>query len=234
MRKFLVSLFIFLLILVTVGHGYSQTYEAEENVLAVQEKVFHKYHELSFLTGYIADDDFYNVYPIGLAYTFNFSDHYSWEVGRLYLSVNTDNDMKKQLENEFGAAPEQFFEPKAQILSHFVFRPFYGKDAVMNKHIINHETSFFVGGGLDMYKKKTYGKSSDEFDMMFSCGAALKYFINQNFCVAFELHDTVTTREDEFENRLSFGLSFGFRFNLDARKTYSDETLKLLKKYLEE
>lgn len=236
MRKFIITFCsFFILLLVFTGSLYSETYEAEENVLAVQEKVFHKYHELTFLTGYISNDDFYDVYPVGLSYTFNFSDHYSWEVARVLFNINRDKDIKEQLEDQFGATPEEFFEPKGQIVSHFVFRPFYGKDSVMNKRIINNETLFFIGGGVDLYeKKKNYGASSNQFAPMLSFGAAIKYFINDNFSLSFEINDTITSREDEMENRIAFGVNFGFRFNLGSRESKSDETIEILEKYLED
>lgn len=226
-----------LLLLVTLDHGYSEESGTTEPVLAIQEKIFHKYHELSVVTGYIPSDDFYHVYPFGIAYTFNFDDHLSWEVGRLYANFNTEKDLLDKLLNGFGAAPVEYYEPKFQLLSHFVFRPFYGKDSIMNKWVVNHETYFFAGGGIDFYQKKYphgYSPASDEAGPVISFGAGIKYFINDSFNISFELRDYVTYRGGEADNNMWFGVNMGFRFNLGARKAYTDDTLEILNGYLKD
>jgi hypothetical protein len=37
------------------------------------------------------------------------------------------------------------------IHSHLLYKPFYGKNAVLNKFVINHETYLFAGGGIVNY-----------------------------------------------------------------------------------
>ena len=238
MRRFVVGLLIFLMILVTMDWGYCGESETSEPVFAIQEKIFFKYHELALVTGYISNEDFHEVFPVGLAYTYNFNDTISWEVARVYYNFTTEKDLMDDLVNQFGAAPVQFYTPQAQILSHFVFRPFYGKDAVLNKTILNHETYFYLGGGIEAYKKEypdpTAGSATDEMAFCASFGTGIKYFINESVNIAFEVRDLISFREKEMENRLWFGVNFGFRFNFKARKSYSDETLNLLKRYLKD
>lgn len=48
--------------------GWCETSLGAEKVSAVQNRVFHRNHELDFSLGYIADDDFFHVYPIGIGY----------------------------------------------------------------------------------------------------------------------------------------------------------------------
>ena len=152
-------LFIMIMVLLTgEDTGLCNDLKTDDSVFAIQEKIFHKHHELAIVSGYIPGDNFYHVYPVGLSYTYNFNDHFSWEVGRVYYNLTTEKDLMKDLNTEFGATPEQFTEPEMQILSHLVIRPFYGKDSVWNKWILNHETYFYGGGGMDFYKKKICGQ----------------------------------------------------------------------------
>lgn len=236
MKFFITTLLTLLLFLVTLDWGYCSPPETADPVLAVQEKVFFKYHELSFVTGYVSNDDFYEVFPVGLSYTFNFNDAFSWEVIRGYYDFTMEKDLMDDLVDEFGAAPEQFYKPRAQVLTHFVYRPLYGKDAVRNRSVINHETSFFVGGGLDIYEKKysdpTAGSASDEMAFCTSFGAGIKYFINKNLNLSIELRDLTSFREDEIINRVWFGVNLGFRFNLRSRGGYNNGTMEHLSDYL--
>lgn len=237
MRPFVISIMLIFLFLVTLDYGYSEELDTTEHVFAIQEKIFHKYHELTFATGYIPSDDFYHVYPVGLSYTFHFDEHISWEVGRLYANFNMEKDLLDDLLTGFGAAPVAYYEPGYQLLTHFVYRPFYGKDSIMNKWVVNNETYFFVGGGIDLYTKKYphgYTSDSDEAGPVFSFGAGIKYFVNDNFNISFELRDFVTYRDDEADNNVWFGVNMGFRFNLGARQSYSDDTLEILDGYLKD
>ncbi len=238
MRRFVIGLLVFLMILVTMDWGYCGESETSEPVFAIQEKIFFKYHELTLVTGYISNDDFHEVFPVGIAYTYNFNDTFSWEVLRGYYDFTIEKDLMDDLLNQFAASPVEIYRPQAQLLSHIVFRPLYGKDAVLNKTIINHETYFYAGGGIDIYKKEypdsAAGSASDEMAMCVSFGTGIKYFINESVNMAFEIRDLVSFRENEIENRLWFGVNFGFRFNFKARKSYSDETLNSLKRFLKD
>lgn len=236
MRRCVLLQVLVMLMLISAASVSAENVKGEENVFAVQEKMFHNYHELAFLTGYIASDDFYHVLPVGVAYNFHFDDRISWDA-RLYANFNMEKDILKDLLNDFGAAPVAYYEPKFQLLTHLVIRPFYGKDAILNKSVINHETYFLAGGGIDFYSTNysdgiTAGK--DEAALIISMGAGIKYFINQKVNLAFELRDYVTYRGDEVVNSMWFGVNVGFSFNLGARPSYSDETLSILNGYLKD
>ncbi len=237
MRRTHVLLYALILIFLCAPVVSADNVKGEENVFAVQEKMFHKYHELAFSTGYIASDDFYHVFPVGMAYTFHFDDRLSWEVARIYADFNTEKNILEDLLKDFGAAPVKYYEPKFQLLTHLVIRPFYGKDAVLNKTVVNHETYFLAGGGIDFYTVNhsdgiTEGK--DEAALILSMGAGIKYFLNQKMNLAFEVRDFITYRGDEVVNNMWFGVNVGYGFNLGARPSYSDETLNILNGYLKD
>ncbi|MEW5803836.1 MAG: hypothetical protein AB1847_17215, partial [bacterium] len=70
--------------------SFSEENEADKrHVYAIQNRVFHCYHEIGASLGYFPDD-FYRLYPIGLHYTFHLNDYLAWEVARGYLMINQE------------------------------------------------------------------------------------------------------------------------------------------------
>ncbi|MBW2366287.1 MAG: outer membrane beta-barrel domain-containing protein [Deltaproteobacteria bacterium] len=200
-----------------------------EQVYAVQNRIFHRYHEIGAFAGYIADDDFFHIYPVSLGYTFNFKEHFSWEVARFQYMITQEKDLKAEL-LDIGVQPSRYPEQQYALHSHLIFRPFYGKDAVLNRGIVNRETYFFIGGGATHYEwNRSFGENETENAPSLSFGVGMKYFLNQKFCLNFEIRDMVTFREDDTENNIHFGIGIGFRFDLSARKSQEDPTIQKLK-----
>jgi len=233
MKNKLLILLTILFLFISVQAALAESGDDEEKVFAIQNKVFHRFHELAFCVGYIPDDNFYDIYPLGLSYTFNFNEKFSWEVARVQWNFNQEKDIKQQLEDEYGVAPSEFSEMKYMLHSHLVYRPLYGKSALLNKWVFNNETYFLIGGGTVNYEKKfNYGDPETEDALSFSFGIGSKYFLNEYFCLNFEIRDIMNFREEETENIIYFGMSLGFRFDLSARKTKKDTTVEELKQYL--
>lgn len=215
--------------------GWCEDQDAEEKVYAVQNKVFHRHHEIDFSAGYIADDDFFHLYPLGLGYTYHLNEHLSWEVARVNYLLTQDKDLKKTLESEFEVQPERFSEPKYMVHTHAVFKPLYGKSAVLNRGIVNHELYILAGGGVVHYEwNHSAGENTSENAFSISFGAGMRYFLSEQFCINFEIRDLVNFREDDTENNVMLGVSFGLRFNLGARKVEEDQSMKRLKRILDE
>ena len=213
--------------------GWCDTPQGEEQVYAVQNRVFHRNHELDFNIGYIADDDFFHVYPIGIGYTYHFDDHISWEVARAQYMFNSEKDLKDTLRDEFNVQPERFPEQQYMLHTHFVYKPLYGKHAVMNRRIINNEIYFFAGPGIVHYEwEYSTGESTSEDALSISIGAGLRYFFSQKWCLNIEIRDLINFREEETENNIYFGAGIGYRFNMAPRKVEEDPTMKKLKRIL--
>ncbi|MEJ2040207.1 MAG: outer membrane beta-barrel domain-containing protein [Desulfosarcinaceae bacterium] len=202
---------------------------------AVQNRIFHKTNEIDLSVGYIADDDFYHVYPISVGYTWNINETWSWEVGRVAYMFNTDKDLKTTLEDKFEATPEKFPEQKYMWHTHLVYKPLYGKSAFLNRGLVNNEIYFFAGPGQVNYEwKYSTGKTEEENALSLSMGAGMRFFLSKRFCLNLEVRDLVNFREDQTQNNLYFGLSLGYRFNLAPRKVEEDPTVKKLKIILDE
>lgn len=231
LHKFSITILVFFIF---AANGICGESKEGGSINAIQDKTFHRYHEIDLCLGYIPDDDFYKVYPVGASYTYNYNDWLSFDF-RGYTMVNEDKDIKKTLEKDFGAAPEQFSEPQNMFHGHFLFRPFYGKSAILNKGIINHESYVYAGYGIVNYKKQySSGESSSENAQSFSFGIGTKYFINQNVTMSFEIRDMINYKDEKMENNIWFGINVGFQFNFAARKTQKDETVDNLRRYLGE
>lgn len=222
-------------ILLTGQPGWCDSPKDEEKVYAIQNRVFHRSHELDLSVGYIADDDFFHVYPIGLGYTYHFNEKIAWEVARVQYMFNQDKELKSTLENEFNVTPERFPEQTYSYHSHLVYKPLYGKHTWLNRGIINNEIYFFAGAGMVHYEwRQSYGAAETEDALSLSFGAGLKYFLNEKFCLNVEIRDLVNLREDDTENNLFFGAGLGYRFNLAPRKVEEDPSMKKLKRILDE
>ncbi|MEW6378956.1 MAG: outer membrane beta-barrel domain-containing protein [bacterium] len=232
MKRWIVLLFLLLLLFPGPREGFGEDPADKEQVYAIQNRVFHYCHEIGASCGYFPDDDFYHLYPLGLHYTYHINEHLGWEVARGYLMLNREKELRKDLEKKFGVAPTEFRETKYMVHTHLVVKPFYGKDAVWNRRILNHEGYLFLGGGMVSYENKPAAVIENVLSVSFGIG--MKYFIRKHLCLNLEIRDLVNFREDKRENRLGFGLGLGFRFNLSPRKTERDETVKVLQNYLRE
>jgi outer membrane beta-barrel protein len=207
----------------------------DEKVFAVQERVFDRHHEIGLSLGYIPDDNFFNAYPVGIGYTYHFNPYLAWEVVRAQYMYTQEKDIKKKLEKDFGVTPEVFLQPKYMVHSNIIIKPLYGKEALWNKGIINHESYLIFGGGMINYEKKySDGTKDSESDPSICVGAGTRYFINRNLCTTLEIRDFINMKKDKTENNVYFGIGLSFQFNIFPDKSPQDETVGKLKGYLEE
>jgi outer membrane beta-barrel protein len=235
MNRFWVSLLVIVIWAASYHPAWSEDEGQEEKVYAVQNRIFHKSNEIDLSAGYIADDDFYHVYPISVGYTWHMNQHWAWEVARLGYMFNQDKDLKSTLEDEFDVTPERFPEQKYMWHSHLVYKPLYGKSAFMNHWLVNNEIYLFAGPGQVNYEwKYSTGETKEENVLSASFGAGMRFFLSKSFCLNLEVRELMNFREDETQNNLYFGLTLGYRFNLAPRKVEENPTVKKLKKILDE
>jgi outer membrane beta-barrel protein len=235
MKKIVVAVINLVMIFGFAVTAICQDPDHQEKVHAIQDRIYQKSHEFGIAAGYIPDENFFEAFPAGAYYMFTFNQHIAWEVARAQWIFTSDKDVKNDLENDFDVRPSEFSEPKYSIYSHAVFTPFYGKDAVLNRGIINRETYFLLGGGVVNYdNKKSFEDSSSEIAPSLSLGVGQKFFIKDNYALNLELRNITNFREDDTEWRIYLGASFGFRFDLSPRKRQKDPKLEKLNQYLKE
>jgi outer membrane beta-barrel protein len=233
MKKRVIMCALMLIVFCNPNRGICKDNDPKDPVSAIQKRVFYKSHELGLPVGYIPDDDFYEVYPIGVSYTYNFNENWAWEVARGVYFLNQEKELKGKLETQFGVTPSAFSEPKYMIHSSLILKPFYGKEAIWNKGIINNESYFLLGGGVVNYERQySFGEASTENALSINLGYGSKYFITDTLCLNLEIRDMITFKDDKTENNIFVGFTVGFRFNLSPRKTDRDETIDKIKTYL--
>ena len=235
MKKLFIVLLLLVMIFGSATAAICQDSDKEEKVHAIQDRIYQKSHELGIAAGYIPDENYYEAFPVGAYYMFTFNELFAWEVARAQWIFTSDKDVKSDLENDFGVRPSEFSEPKYSIYSHAVFTPFYGKDAVLNRGVVNRETYFLLGGGIVNYdNKKNFEDSSSETAPSLSFGVGQKFFIKDNYALNLELRNITNFRDEDTEWRIYLGASFGFRFDLSPRKKREDPKIEKLNHYLKE
>ncbi len=221
-----------LLLLNCAAPAWSAEREPEQ-VYAIQERKFARFHEIDLAVGFIPDDEFYYGYPVGLGYTFNFSETLAWEVLRAQWVFTQENDVRNDLESDFGATPERFDEMRYLVHTNFVFKPSYGKDALWNRSVVNHETFVLAGVGVLGYDEATsQGDQESKVALSLSFGLGRKFFLNETFCLNLEVRDYVNFKSNDVENNVYLGLSLGYRFNLSPRQAPAADEVEGLRRRL--
>ena len=234
MKTLKIVTIIFAVVFLPVPHGICADTLDTESVAAVQDRVFFRYHEIKLGVGYIPDDDFYELFPVEIGYTFNFNDHFAWNVVDVHWIYNQDKDLKSDLEQNFGVTPDNFAHMVSAIHTNLIFKPFYGKSVYRNTKVVNHETYVFAGGGLVNYEtEQSDGSTESDMRPSISMGIGKKFFVGQKMCLNVELRDWVNFDQNELDNHFWVGISIGYRFNLSPRQSKQDKTVEKVSQYLD-
>ncbi len=146
-----------------------------------------------------------------------------------------DKDVKEDLENDFGVTPTQFDEMKLMLHTSLVIKPSYGKDALWNRKVINHESYLLAGIGMVSYDRHfSVGEEESEQAVSLSFGLGRKYFLNKKFAINLEFRDFVNFKEEDVENIVYLGVGLSYRFDLAPRKAARDTSVDNFKRYLKE
>lgn len=208
---------------------------AREPAFAIQERIFDRYHEVGLLGGFIPDEEFHYAFPVGVDYIYNFTENVAWEVVKAQYVLNREKALKKDLEDDFGVTPSKFDTMKFMIHSNLILKPSYGKDALRNRSVINHETYLLLGGGLVSYEEETSeGEKHAKNALSLSLGIGRKYFLTKTWCLNLEVRDLVNFKHDGIKNNVVLGIGLGYRFNLAPRTAEKDDGVERLKTLLNE
>jgi len=196
-------------------YAVSQTVFDGEQVSVIQQRIFDAKHEINLNSGYVPDDDYYESYALGVAYTYHFSQHLAWEVIRGQYYFNEEKQLKSQLEEEFQVTPETFDHLAYMAHSTLVIKPTYGKDAIFNRGIINHESYYSLGVGLSKYQRDySFEESTEETALSVTLGAGRRFFVSKSFALTFDLKSYTNFKELETETNVYLGVGISYRFNL--------------------
>jgi len=191
----------------------------EDRVYVVQEKIFHRYHELGVFIPYIPDDDFFDSFGIGVNYIYHYSDIFSWEVFRGAWMINQDKPIRDDINRSLNISPEFYDEPAYMVYSHLWLRPLYGKSAINNKKIVFHETGIFAGAGLLGFDRiKSFASDANDTALSISFGLCTTVFLNNFSNLSLHIRDLIHLKDNQTENRISMEMGLSFRFNMSPRE----------------
>ncbi|KPA18620.1 conserved hypothetical protein, membrane [Candidatus Magnetomorum sp. HK-1] len=206
----------------------------KDHTYVIQEKLFHRYHDMGIYFSYIPDDTYYDSFGLGANYVFHFNDVFSWEIFRASWMNNQMKSIKEDIEKTSKITPKYYDEPKYLVHSQFWFRPFYGKSAVLNKKIIFHETGLFAGLGMIGFdRKKSFGSDANDTALSLSFGVGTTFFLNPYSGLSFQIRDMMHFKDNQTENRISLEIGYSFRFNLNPReKLQTNPNLENFNRYI--
>jgi outer membrane beta-barrel protein len=167
-------------------------------------------HEIAFLVGTLPKDAFGTGLTLQGSYTYHFSQLLAWEIVGGTYSFNLSTKLETELLDRFEVKPESARGAlEAMVHSNFVFKPLYGKVALLNDTLLTAELFFVVGPALGFFddQSRPFG---------FDVGVGLRFFIGQYFSLRLDIRDYAFLPDfAEVDNHiyLSLGLSLTFGFS---------------------
>jgi len=194
------ALAVALALLAAAGPARAQDEDTEGlRTLAIQQRHHHHWHELTFEFGLLPLDSFIKGFTLTGAYTLHFNHLLAWEVARAYgVVVQIESGLQDDLEN-LGISPTPFEYVDWAATTSFVFTPFYGKLAVINRALIYVEAFLLAGAG--------YGFLTNSQNVIIDAGGGFRIFFGEYFSVRFDCRwEGFFARFGVPHNELSLGL----------------------------
>lgn len=181
-------------------------YEELENpghLVAIQERKYQLRHELALSGGVLPGDAFYKGIVGTVGYTAHFNDHFAWQVGRGTYSYNVATGLREQLERDFAVLPTAFDELQWMIGSDLIFKPLYGKFAVLNRNVVHLEAYLLAGASA---VSLTSGiRPAANF------GAGARLYLTNHLSMKLEIADHLIVSDRILSvPQVQFGMGFNF------------------------
>jgi outer membrane beta-barrel protein len=172
--------------------------------LAVQNRQFTMAHEFSAWIGTLPLDAFEKGLTFTGAYTLHFNDIIAWEVGQFTYSYGIDAELKEELENSVSLKPTPFEVVKWFATTNLVFKPVYGKLAVLNRSTIFSELFIVLGGG--------YGKLTITERAVIDVGIGMRIYAGKYVSFRLDVRDYMFVNRDDIHNELWIALGICLSF----------------------
>jgi outer membrane beta-barrel protein len=172
--------------------------------VAVQNRMHTMRNEYVVWVGTLPMDAFTKGLTFTGAYTIHFDDLFAWEVAQFTYSVGIDTRLKGELESlpqPVGPTPFETVEYFAT--SSFVFKPVYGKVALLNRALVSHEWFLVAGAGV--------GRLSITTRPVLDAGVGMRVYTGRRVSVRLDVRDYFFFNADDIQNELwvALGLSLG-------------------------
>jgi outer membrane beta-barrel protein len=195
---------------------------AEEDVdtkrvetFVVQERLFRVGLELDAGLGILPLNAFSKGVMVEGGVTYHFTNMLAWEIAQGgYVVGNLDTGLKDQLLQNFGVTPTELSRATFLVGSNFVFTPFYGKLAGLNRSVSHVELFFPIGITLAGYENP--GKVQEGIDL----GVGLRWFLGPHTSLRVDARDYLLTpgfSNFSLTDELLFAVGLSVAFGGSAR-----------------
>lgn len=196
------------LLVPALSSAQTQDLENPGTVSAVQDRAYRLQHELDLSIGVLPLDAFYKGLYAQVSYTAHFSDTFAWQVGRAAYSYAAKTGLREQLERDFGVLPTAFEEVQFFFGSDLMWKPLYGKLAVVNKWVVHGEVFLLLGA--------TVFKFTNQFRPGINLGGGGRVFFSKYVSVRLDVTNNVVipvgSGATNFTNVMTMTLSLGINF----------------------
>ena len=170
--------------------------------LAVQNRKHTQRHEFGIWAGVLPLDAFTKGITASAAYTLHFNDLFAWEVANFTYSFGVDTHLKEDLANlTQPVGPTPFETVQYYATSNAVFKPVYGKLAVLNRSLIYQEYFLVAGAG--------YGWLSITHRPLIDFGLGARVYTRSRLSVRMDVRDYLFFGAEDVHNEIwvSLGMS---------------------------
>lgn len=167
----------------TLAFAQLEELENPGTVSAVQDRAYRMQHELNLSFGVLPLDAFYKGLYAQVGYVFHFTDSFAWQVGRGAYAYAARTGLREQLERDFGVLPTAFEEVQFFVGSDVMWKPLYGKLAVLNRWVLHGEVFLLLGGTLFRF--------TNAFRPGVNLGGGARVFVSRYVSFRLDLTDNV-------------------------------------------
>jgi outer membrane beta-barrel protein len=173
--------------------------------LAVQNRQHTMAHEFSAWLGTLPLDAFEKGLTFTGAYTLHFNDLFAWEIGQFTYSYLIETDLNDELANLPQPVGHTEIEPVEYfVTSSFVFKPIYGKLALLNRTLVFGEVFALIGGG--------YGKMRLTDRAVVDGGVGFRIYAGKYVSFRLDIRDYMFLLKDDLHNELWIALGVCLSF----------------------
>jgi outer membrane beta-barrel protein len=210
MRSLVITVTVLSALAATAAPGHAADAGSEQGgvLYSVEKRDVMGSHELSVSLGTLPMDAFGKGLTLTGAYTFHFNQLIAWEIIGGTYSFLIGTGLKEELADRFNARPEEEGDLQAMINSNFVFKPLYGKLALLNDTLLAAELFFVLGPALGFFDDESSPFGGN-------VGVGMRLFIGKYFSLRLDIRDYVFIADaSDVRNHLflsaGLGLTFGF------------------------
>lgn len=200
---------VLLALVLAPNEGRAKISEQAGELYSIEKRNIMGSHELMLSLGTLPMDAFGKGMTLHGSYTYHFSQLLGWEIGGMWSFV-FGTGLKEDLKERFDVQPTEGGELKWILNTNCVFKPMYGKLAILNDKLLTGEMFFVLGYALGGY--------TAAIPSGFDAGVVFRMFLGRYFSVRLDIRDYLFLPEfKSLENNIyiSLGLSLTFGFGDD-------------------